>query len=432
VVNVRYKANNLMQTRLSNMLQQHSELSDEITNAVLPIASDLSLPVEAVTQTFAILAKRGSGKALSIDTPLPTPFGWTTMGDVREGDLLFNEDGEVCHVTTVHPIYRDHKCYRVRFSDGAEIVADAEHLWLTEDLLSRLADQNAKRYENRGRGDRKQCIRWRCPKLHTTEEIAATLRHGDRGDFNHAISTTSPLKLPEVKLPIDPYILGVWLGDGTGATAVITTIDQGVLEEVTNRGYRVGAGYVNGNRTIQYRIHENTDGISLNTLLKSLNLLHNKHVPREYLRASYEQRLSLLRGLMDTDGGAESGRAVFYNTNLCLVDAVHELVVSLGWKVYRRQKVGRLDGIDHKVAYTISFRPHVQPFTLPRKFLPLGTSQAMRHKRRMVVAVEPIEPVPVRCIAVDSPSNLFLAGRDMIPTHNTYTALVMSVSVASR
>lgn len=391
----------------------------------LHIASDLSLPVEAVTQTFGILAKRGVGKALALDTPLPTPSGWTTMGEVKEGDCLFDENGEVCRVTAVHPIYRDHTCYRVRFSDGAEIVADAEHLWLTEDLLSRLADQNAKRYENRGRGSRKQCIRWRSPKLRTTEEIAATLQHGSRGDFNHAIATTRPLKLPEVKLPIDPYVLGVWLRDGTNAAAVITTTDQGVLEEIASRGYRVGAGYVSGNRTLQYRIHENTDGTSLTTSLKNLNLLHNKHVPQEYLRASYEQRLSLLRGLMDTDGGAERGRAVFCNTNLGLVDAVHELVVSLGWKVYRWQKVGRLNGVDHKIAYALSFRPDVQPFTLPRKFLPLGTSQATRHKRRTIVAVEQIESVPVRCIAVDSPSNLFLAGRDLIPTHNTYTALVM-------
>lgn len=109
-----------------------------------------------------IYVPRKNGKALALDTPLPTPAGWTTMGDVQAGDTLFDEFGEPCTVLEVHPVMHDHSCYRVTFSDGSSIVADAEHLWRTK----------THRPENR-------IQTW------TTEQIAATLMNG--GTPNHTI-----------------------------------------------------------------------------------------------------------------------------------------------------------------------------------------------------------------------------------------------------
>lgn len=396
---------------------------------MLKIASDFELPPEAVTETFAVLAKRGGGKALALDTPIPTPAGWATMGTLRVGDEVFDDMGQPCQITATHNVRHGRPCYRVRFADGAAIIADGEHLWRTETLLSRLADQNAKHYATRGRGGRPQCERWRVPALATTEEIAATLRYGKRGDLNHAVAVAKPLDLPVRSLPVDPYVLGVWLGDGTGVAAVITTADDGVLDEIRRAGYRVGKGYqYNPLHCPQYRIHEGPEGMTLHAHLRSLGLFGDKHVPEPYLRAAAAQRLALLQGLMDADGWAEKGQAVIGLRDERLADAVHELVVSLGWKAWRRKRPAILNGVEHGISHIVEFRPDVAPFRLARKcaaWRPLG-AQASRQRRRMIVAVEPVPSVPVRCIAVDSSSRLFLAGRDMVPTHNTYLASVMA------
>jgi len=79
----------------------------------------------------------GGGKALALDTPLPTPTGWMTMGETQVGDILFDEKGKTCHVIAVSPVMYDHDCYEVVFSDGQRIVADADHLWLTADFRTR-------------------------------------------------------------------------------------------------------------------------------------------------------------------------------------------------------------------------------------------------------------------------------------------------------
>ena len=132
---------------------------------------------------------------------------------------------------------------------------------------------------------------------------------------------------------------------------------------------------------------------------------------------------------MDSDGTASKlGTCAFDNTNEGLADAVAELVTSLGWIAHRTKRPARLNGIDYGVVHHVAFRPTESVFRLERKAsrfrLPAG--QASRHTRRMVVAIEPVESVPVRCIEVDSDTHLYLAGRDLIPTHNTSAGVVLA------
>jgi phage terminase large subunit GpA-like protein len=179
--------------------------------------------------------------------------------------------------------------------------------------------------------------------------------------------------------------------------------------------------------------------------LLDLGLINNKHIPAYYLRASETQRLALLQGLMDTDGSiTKSGRCEFSTNSTRLRDDVYELLVSLGLKpsVYvRTPSTGSLgaiaaerrkalpDGDPDKikqttVVYRLSFLAYddIPVFRLKRKVARIPSTEGRRTsetKRRRICKVEPIASRPVRCIEVDTPSHLFLAGRAMVPTHNT-------------
>jgi len=119
---------------------------------------------------WVVLAGRGFGKALALDTPIATPSGWSTMGALRDGDLVFDESGRPTIVLKAHAVLHDRRCYRVRFDDGAEIVADAEHLWMTWDAAARKAHARA------------ACPR-AVPMVKTTEQIAATIAAATSGSY---------------------------------------------------------------------------------------------------------------------------------------------------------------------------------------------------------------------------------------------------------
>ena len=159
---------------------------DQLTNGLHP------------GQMIVLAARPAMGKALALDTPLATPTGWTTMGEVRVGDELIAADGTPTRVVAATEVLQDRPCYEVVFDDGSTIVADAWHEWLTDDRRSRRGTRGAS------------------AELRTTEQIAATLRCGTAdGRLNHSVRNARPLHLPEADLPVDPYVLGAWLGDGS-------------------------------------------------------------------------------------------------------------------------------------------------------------------------------------------------------------------------
>lgn len=383
----------------------------------------------------------GSGKLLPLDTILPTPTGWTTMGDIQVGDHLLDETGHPVRVSHVYDVDNSPELWRLTFDDGSSVDACIDHQWLTFDThdlrrIQRCTDEfRARRRATRPKtgGDtlRGRLLAARnaaTPRaikppptgsIKTTREIIATLRHGKVQRANHAIPVAAALELPHADLPVDPYLLGCWLGDGTTISGQITSSDPEVHAAFAAH-YAPGKTQQKPNNkswTLSYH--------GLVTDLRKINVIGNKHIPTIYLRASIEQRIALLRGLMDTDGTVcKKGRISFTTTNRNIKNGMQELLVSLGIKAGIAESDAKLYGRVTSRCWDIHFTPKFPVFTLQRQLdrCVYGTRQTLDY--RYIVSAEPIPSRPGRCLTVDCPSHLYLAGKDMIPTHNSYALTI--------
>lgn len=393
-------------------------------------------------------ASRGGGKSNTCSTLVPTPSGWATMGELKAGDLVFNEVGSPVKVLIAHDPYMPQKLYRVSFSDGTHVDADGEHLWQTWTHMERSSWMNEQR--KRGLGAHELPREWpflrfpvrdnqgrvtgdRGPEVRTTQEIVDTFAYGSRGDRNHSIPIAWPLELPERKLPIDPWLLGYWLGNGSSTgSSIASGSKDGEMDADFVQASISQAGWDSAHRRdIENRGHSVFDlHISFKRLLESVGTLGTRKIPAQYLRASETQRLQLLRGLCDSNGYVDASKShVEYCTTHSKKYAtqVLELVRSLGERPVLSEGRASLNGEDVGPKWRVSWRPRIHnPFSLPRKargVTPLGeVAQGFRHQHRMIVSIEEIEPEMVRCITVDTPSHLYLIGEGMIPTHNSYGA----------
>lgn len=358
------------------------------------------------------------GKATLLSEPIPTIDGWKTMGDIKEGDYVFDIDGKPTLVEyTTDPMY-GRKCYEVVFSDGSVVKVDAEHLWETQTHNCR---KNTARVISDVTGRNKSTTSK--AEVRSTEEIKNTLtvKVGSKTRPNHSVDVCGQVEFPEKSLPLDPYVLGVWLGDGSTSAGSVAGIDEEIFEELDKAGYpsRLAVG------APQLRIVK-----GLADRLRDIGVFKNKHVPAQYMVGSVEQRLSLLQGLMDTDGYVDAkGHCFFYNTNKLLADAAQELAQSLGVKVIREEKIGRLYGVEHKLCYIVYFTTDLPVFRLPRKLARLRPV-SLKTKKRYIVAINDIPSEPVKCIRVASPRHLFLVSKAYIPTHNTFGCCIAMVKYA--
>lgn len=379
-----------------------------------------------------LFVPRKNGKALAVDTPIATPGGWTTMGKLSIGDELFDETGCICYVIGATEVMTGRECYRVGFSDGSTIVADADHLWKTK------ARQNGKSRWPSKWTEREHANLW------TTREIKETLyvmypshEMSGKTEYNHAIPAAGAIALPEADLPIPPYVLGAWLGDGTSANAGLTCSyeDPGIIEEIRACGIPVNelkSSNANSGLFWLGSLGPKLRSKSLQARLRALDLLKNKHIPPGYLRASREQRHALLQGLMDTDGYvSKAGQSEFVSTRERLYQDVLALLRTLGYKPTVKIDRALLNGKDCGPRYRIQFWAYSdQPCCrLARKAnrLKPPPESLTRSSTRQITAVDPVESVPVRCIQVLSPSGMFLAGDAMIPTHNSELAAAIIV-----
>ena len=406
----------------------------------------------AFTSTADIIGYGGSaggGKGLALDTPLPTPTGWVRMGDVQVGDTLFDEQGQPCTVTALSEINR-RPCYRMTFDDGSSIVADDVHRWVTFDakelaaLTRRDPEWKAKRRASRpsratgnksaafmaaiaarnaARAAAAETLPPPTGTMRDTTALAETLRTAS-GRTNHAIRVAGALDAPAVDLPVPPYTLGAWLGDGASRNGQITGIDPEIWQRIEADGFEV--------RHYERDAKQHSI-IGLKVKLRDLGVLENKHIPVQYLRASVEQRLALLQGLMDTDGHAAlDGGCEFDGVREQLVDGVLELARSLGIKATKQSGKATLNGRVVGAKYRVNFTTSMPVFGLQRKVSRLRTVTRRTSAFRYLVACEPVESVPTRCISVDSPTRQYLAGEAMIPTHNTDLIVGLSLNKHKR
>ncbi|AIL30000.1 MULTISPECIES: replicative DNA helicase [Mycobacteriaceae] len=353
-------------------------------------------------QMIIIAARPGVGKALALDTPLPTPTGWTTMGEVAVGDFLIGDDGLPTRVVAATEVMVGRPCYEVEFSDGTVIVADEQHQWLTDTRASRKSAQAAATGYNRYKNQRTFA------EVRTTEEISRTLRCATKDRrLNHSVSNAKPLVAADADLLVPPYTLGAWLGEGTSAAAQITTADPEILMRIEGEGVAVG---------------------SFEARLRTIGVLGDKHIPMHYLRASESQRRALLAGLLDTDGTVTKGGSVQFSvTSRRLAADVEELIVSLGYRCQLSTKRVAGRSQETSTAYTLTFSTDDIVFGLERKALlhkdRRANSGSARRSSRFIVDVRPVDSVPVRCVEVDNGSHMYLASRSMVPTHNSTLGL---------
>lgn len=372
------------------------------------------------------------GKALSTDTDIPTPNGWVKMGNIKVGDKVFDETGKQCDVTAVTDVQHNRPCYKIIFSDNSEVIADEQHLWLTEtdkSLRSARCARKNKRDKPRDikRNGIDQSFKRTFASIVTTKEIAETLyaKHKTRKIRNHAVGFAQAIICDKKSLLIPPYVLGAWLGDGSSAAGVITSGDPDVIKKIKTFGYEVTA------RKTRYSY-----GIyGLLVQLRALSLLKNKHVPSLYLRGSIAQREELLAGLMDTDGySGNGGMCEYVSVRKRLAYDVFELITSLGIKATIHEGDAKPYGRVVSKKYRIFFKCSRNVFFLKRKAATCSTS--LKNKLRVIKECAAVESVPVRCIEVNSPSRLYLCTKSFIPTHNSAIAkqmdLVTSVKEARR
>jgi phage terminase large subunit-like protein len=407
------------------------------------------------------------------------------IGDLETGDTIFDENGKPTKILQAHEPYMPEKLYELTFSDGTSLTADAPHQWVTwthadrkaynrnvggskglpdnwpqwKSTVSRMrlgcripvaTIDRALELVGAGMSARKTAIELGVnraslaphlqagknlhstlsyrreetgvgPKIRDTQEIVDSFTYNDRGDLNHSIPLALPIELPDQILPIDGYMLGVWLGDGSSANGEFCShIDdyQELEDRLVLRGNRL--------RSPRERKNQNVVLVTVRDLmvnLRKLGVLDNKHIPEQYLGGSIQQRSDLLAGLLDSDGfiHAESGHVEFVNTNKNLAEGVLFLARSLGQKPVMASGRATLYGKDCGEKFRVTWRPTINPFYMKRKraryIEPAG--QASRNYHRMITSAKEVPSVVVRCLTVDSPNSMYLAGEALIPTHNT-------------
>lgn len=380
----------------------------------VPPLGDYLFPFQQALVTWAlrrgkaaIFAAVGLGKALASDTPVLTISGWRPISSLAPGDMVFSPDGKTYPVTGVFP-QGTRDLFEVTFNDGVSVVCDAEHLW------------DVRTNDNRRR-------------VLTLSQIIAEGTKNARGARRHFIPATKPVEFSDAILPVNPYTLGVLLGDGglTRGTPVVTTDEEIVDRLELPAGVSANRGPVAGPGVYTFSIVGAGRGIDnpMTRAMRQLGLMglysHEKFVPQAYMMGSVDQRMALLQGILDTDGHVRpDGNIEFSTSSERLARDVGEIVMSFGG--IARIRLKRSPKYTHNGEKRIgrdSFRMSVQlpgsvcPFRLTRK----ASVWRPRTKYMPVRAIEsivPVSPGDATCISVSSPDSLFIVN-DYIVTHNT-------------
>lgn len=393
---------------------------------------------------IVIGARPGVGKALALDTPLPTPTGWTTMGEVTVGEQVLGMDGLPTTVVAATEVMHNRPCYEIEFSDGTTIVADAQHQWLTETRSSRRASMPPRGVEPPRTSSLARDQRFKSEKssVKATCEIAKTQRVGSDKRPNHSIPVASSIQLPDRNLPFDPYIFGYWLGDGVSLRAELCVGQDDLkhaLVELRRAGLYSSPRPDNaGNWRVTFSNIPITTGgdpkrDTSTKRLRDMGVIQNKHIPLVYLRASERQRRELLAGLLDSDGTInKAGYVTFAVCDQLLAEGLQELVSSLGMQVRTSTKTVRGRTEATSTCWSVCFRPTEQVFYLTRKGRRIKREARSTSARRYIAAVREVESVPVRCVQVNNADRMYLASRAFIPTHNSLLALRFAAQVAAQ
>ena len=398
-------------------------------------AKPMSMPLVQIVAT-------SESQPLALSTKVPVEGGWSTVGGLNVGDMVYGSDGKPTPVLGKTRVFTDRACYRVEFDDGTTVTADSGHGWTVE--------------RKNLHGDRFDTVTL------TTAEMKSYLS----GGRNRSIRVPVVPRRGGPKAPslVSPYMLGYWLGDGDRNGSMfainwkhkdeISSIFRGELEwwddlNVTYEKKNEGRIYVRRHRNMCPRGHSYTEGdpnrtisssghpmclkcnrgkregmkdvklLSFRERLRELGVLGDKHVPDSYLHASYEDRLALLQGFVDSDGTvSEKGMVRFTNMSARLLTSFIELAESLGQKCFVRR------GDHGSRVVTFIPQPGFPAARLSRHVARLPKERRPLSAYRRVVAVKPGPSVPVQCVQIGTEDHLFQVESGVL-THNTANTIRM-------
>ena len=346
------------------------------------------------TRDFAGITSRQIGKEQPYSAKIMTPKGWTTMGEIKAGDTVFSADGTQTKVLdTFEQGVKD--VYKLTFTDGSSAECGIEHLW------------KVKRSGNK---------HWKVENLQTII---------DKGGMNPVsdkairIPLAKPLEFNKKKLSINPYVLGALLGDGAigGEGVRFTTADLELLDYIKDFEPSLKINHIDkyDYSLLGTKIGKNSEFINR---LRSLKLYgtnsHTKFIPEEYLYGSVEQRIELLRGLMDTDGSIYGKcQMEYYSVNKVLAEQVKHLVQSLGGTATIKEKILKDGHLSYRVKIT---RLTLNPFKLSRK---ANKWYKIKYENtRVLKSIELVRQEESKCIMVEHSDHTYITD-DFIVTHNT-------------
>jgi predicted phage terminase large subunit-like protein len=343
----------------------------------------------------AISSPPGHAKAICIRTTIPTPDGLKTIAALQVGDRVYSNSGHPATVTHKSPVFFDNDCFIVTTNDGASIKCDGDHIWTVR----------------RVHGGKREFVDYTARQLFD-------MRH-QVYKKTWTLPAYSAYVCTEKVFPIDPYVLGYWLGNGNRTSgAVAHRIDDGAFVRSLFNTRGCSPHETRGGK------ESYIEGFTAR--LKASGIYGNKHVPEEYFFGSIKQRQKLLQGLMDADGSVSAeGDCTFTNTSEELLTAVRRLLWSLGVRNgrglqraggARRTTVhGAVKTLQCKDCYVIRFN-YAESFMLPRK-RSLARDSSKQFGRTITVEAAP--STPTQCIKIDTQDGLFLVGEGCLVTHNT-------------
>jgi len=338
-------------------------------------------------QYIAVAAPRGHAKAQSVDSKVLTPDGWVRLGDIRRGDKVIGRGGRPVTVRRAFRVSRM-RMFRVTTRDGRTAVCNIGHVWEVECPSNRKGKIQQKTLDE-------IMTNWKVDRYDKRTGKTFT-------EYRYRIHPET-VRFEERDLPIDPYTLGAWLGDGHSASGRITSADPEILAYMPYPTKKYSKKYLYG-----------VEGLT--TKLRELGVLQDKYIPEEYLRASVDQRLRLLQGLMDTDGTVHRDGRIAYlgSSRKRLVEGAVALIRSLGgcatvsggWTTCGEKRF---------YAWRVSCKlpKGMNPFRLKRKAEKWAGSTTVAS---YIVAIEPLEEMYGRCIQVEGGTYFT---DDYLMTHNS-------------
>lgn len=387
-----------------------------------------------------IFLPRKNGKALALDEELPTPNGWKRMKDLAVGDYVYGRDGKETQITYKSEVFKDHDVYELEFEDGAVVKADANHIWhvMTKDSRRSYNDyikgkrKTSKYQEGKGYFD-----------ITTKEMVHDFVYHrkdGKGDEYKYRVPMNEPVEYPKNNLPVKPYTLGVWLGDGYKKNTEVVCCEEDIKEishYIEQDGYMTKV-YDKKDRTdtigidigVPYKGNGNKN--RLREQLRKIGVFNNKHIPTEYLQSSVEQRMELLKGLMDTDGTiSKNGQCEFTQSDYELTSQVSELLSSLGIKNKITKDYATFEGkkyVRYRIFFFVSQSNNC--FKLKRKSERVKKKLSDRMLNKTIVDIRKIKSIDTQCISVDNEDSLYLVGRKYTVTHNTRFVAALSWALA--